>query len=264
MTRKENTNKLIMTGLMMAVITVTTMMIAIPVPFTNGYIHLGDSMIFLSVLILGWRHGAVAAGVGSAMADMFLGYVHWVPWTFAIKGLMALFMGITIEKCMHNKRNTTIAVIVTAGFWMVFHFGVGRIVEYEAANNPAALLSEDTPTVSELVAFINTVQSQLMLAALLIPVFLIVIALIIRKTEHFIIPVSEILGMTLAGLFMVFGYYIAGGVMYGNFAVSAFSIPANMIQFVIGFLIAALLTAALAKTPAAKFFEIRKRAESIR
>jgi uncharacterized membrane protein len=255
MGNKDKTSRLIMTGLMMAVTTVATMVIAIPVPFTNGYIHLGDSMIFLSVLILGWRYGAVAAGIGSALADLFLGYVHWVPWTLCIKGIMALLMGLVIEKCMGNRRNTVIACIITTAFWMVFNYMVNRIVNYEASHNPSALLSDEVPTVSDLGNFLNTIQSQLMLVALLIPVFLILIALIIRKRERFIIPISEILGMTLAGLWMVFGYYIAGGVMYGNFAVSAFSIPMNMIQFVVGFLVASLLTVALSKTPVFKHFK---------
>jgi hypothetical protein len=43
--------------------------------------------------------------------------------------------------------------------------------------------------------------------------------------------------------------------MYGNFAISAFSIPWNMIQFIIGFFIAMLVMAALQKTPAKKFFK---------
>ena len=249
MANKEKTNTIIMTGLMMAITTIATMVIAIPVPFTNGYIHLGDSMIFLSVLILGWRYGTVAAGVGSALADLFLGYVHWAPWTLVIKGMMALLMGLVIAKCIGNKRNTVIACFTTAGLWLVFNYAVGRIVSHETTHNPAALLTDEVPTVSELGGFINSMQSQLMLAALLIPVFLIIISLVIRKTEHVVIPLSEILGMTLAGLWMVFGYYIAGGIMYGNFAVSAFSIPMNMIQFVMGFLVAALLRAALSKTP---------------
>ena len=258
MAAREKTNKIIMTGLMIALTTVATMVIAIPVPFTNGYIHLGDSMIFISVLILGWRYGALAAGVGSALADLFLGYVHWVPWTLCIKGIMALMMGILIEKCIGNKRNTVIACIVTAVFWLTFNFAVNKVVEYQATNNAAALLSEDVPTVSELGAFLNSVQTQLMVAALLIPCFLIIISLVIRKTEHIIIPVSEIIGMTLGGLWMVFGYYIAGGIMYGNFAVSAFSIPMNMIQFAAGFLVAAFITAALSRTSAYKYFSIRK------
>lgn len=259
MANREKTNTLILTGLMMAMTTVATMVIAIPVPFTNGYIHLGDSMVFLSVLLLGWRYGAIAAGIGSALADLFLGYVHWMPWTLLIKGLMAVFMGLIIEKCTSNRRNTIIASMATAATWLVFHTAVNRIIVYEGTHNPSGLLNEEMTNPSDLGVFLEGMQSQLMLVALLIPVLLILIALIIRKREHFIIPISEILGMTLAGLFMVFGYYIAGGIMYGNFAVSAFSIPMNMIQFVAGFLVAALLTASLSRTPAKQYFQIRKR-----
>ncbi|GAB1476393.1 hypothetical protein MASR2M70_12270 [Bacillota bacterium] len=259
MTVSEKTNKIILAGVMMAIITVATMIIAIPVPFTNGYIHLGDSMIFLSVLILGWRYGAIAAGTGSALADLFLGYVHWAPWTFVIKGIMALLMGLIIEKAMNNRKNTGIAIFSTVGGWIAFNFAVNRIIAYEAGHNPANLLSDEIPDVSALGDFVNKVQSQLMLVALLIPLFLIIIAIILKKKEHYSIPISEILGMTMGGLFMVFGYYIAGGILYGNFAVSAFSIPMNMIQFILGFLVAALINATLSKTPAVKYFEYRKK-----
>jgi uncharacterized membrane protein len=242
---------------MMAIITVSTMIIAIPVPFTNGYIHLGDSMIFIAVLILGWRYGAIAAGVGSALADMFLGYVHWAPWTFCIKGIMALIMGLIIEKSIKNRRNIVISIGFTILFWAAFHFFVNRIIVHEAKNNPAGLLSDDIPDVTALGSFLNSVQSQLMMAALLIPLFLIIIAIVLKKKEHYSIPLSEVLGMTLAGLFMVFGYYVAGGILYGNFAVSAFSIPMNMIQFVMGFLVASLITSALSKTSAVRFFSLK-------
>ncbi|MFA5635476.1 MAG: ECF transporter S component [Anaerovoracaceae bacterium] len=252
----EKTNKTILTGVMIAIVAVATMIIAIPVPFTNGYIHLGDSMIFLSVFILGWRYGAIAAGVGSALADLFLGFVHWAPWTLCIKGIMALLMGLMIEKAVKSRRNTAVALVATAVFWLVFHFTVDRIIRFEAMHNPADLLSDEIPDVTALGDFLNSIQSQLMLVALLIPVFLIFIALVLKKKEHYSIPMSAILGMTLAGLWMVFGYYIAGGILYGNFAVSAFSIPMNMIQFIIGFLVASLITAALSKTPATKYFSL--------
>ena len=245
-----------MTGLMMALTTIATMMIAIPVPFTNGYINLGDSMVFMSVLILGWRYGAVAGGIGSALADVFLGYVNYAPWTLCIKAMMAVLMGLVIEKAIGSKRNAVIATAATVTFWLIFHFSVRRIIQYEAANDPASLLSDQVTKVSQLGAFLNSMQSQLMVAALLIPVFLILVSLFLRKKEHFVIPYAEIVGMTLAGLWMVFGYYIAGGVMYGSFAVSAFSIPMNMIQFTMSFVVASLLTAALSKTPAVKYFRL--------
>ncbi len=253
----ERTNKIILSGLMMAITAVATMVIAIPVPFTNGYIRLGDSMVFLSVLILGWRYGAIVAGAGSAMADLFLGYVHWAPWTFIIKTIMALLMGLVIEKTIKNKKNTVIVVIFTMIIWLAFNFMVNKIILYKAKHDPVSLFSDEIPDLNALGEFLNTVQSQLMIVALLIPVFLVMVSLIIKKKEHYTIPLTEILAMTLSGLFMVFGYYIAGGILYGNFAISAFSIPMNIIQFVIGFLLASLISAALSKTPAVRFFTYR-------
>ncbi|WP_206460273.1 ECF transporter S component [Anaerovorax sp. IOR16] len=254
MTVDNKVNKMILTGLMMALVTVATMIIQVPIPFTNGYIHLGDSMIFLSVLILGWRYGAIAAAVGSALGDLIPGYIHWVPWTFCIKGLMAVFMGIAIEKCMSSKKNTGILAIITAFVWMGFQAMVQFVLNGAATNNPQSLLGEDVETLSELGTFLTGVQGKLMLTTILIPVFLIIIAIYVRQKEHLIIPVYEILAMTIAGLWMVMGYYVAAGIMYGNFAVSAFSIPWNVVQFALGFFIAMVIAAALLKTSASKYF----------
>ena len=250
-----NTNKIIMTGLMMALVTIATMIFVIPVPFTNGYIHLGDSMIFLSVFILGYKYGAIAAGVGSALADIFVGYANWAPWTLCIKGMMALLMGLAIEKSMNNKRNLVIISLVTAGLWALFNFVVNAVISTNLGSNPEQLYTEEINNLTSLGEFVNKVQSQLMLFALLIPVFLIIISIYFRKRDILVIKGYQILSMTLAGLFMVFGYYIAGGIMYGNFAISAFSIPWNMVQFIIGFFIAMLIVAALQKTPVRKFFK---------
>jgi uncharacterized membrane protein len=250
-----NTKDIIMTGLMMALVTIATMIFVIPVPFTNGYIHLGDSMIFLAVFILGYRYGAIAAGVGSALADIFVGYANWAPWTLCIKGTMALLMGLAIEKSINNKKNLIIISLITAGVWAAFNFIVTSVISVNLGSNPEQLYTEDINNLTSLGEFVNKVQSQLMLFALLIPVFLIIISIYFRKRDILIIKGYQIVAMTLSGLFMVFGYYIAGGIMYGNFAISAFSIPWNMIQFIIGFFIAMLVMAALQKTPAKKFFK---------
>ena len=55
---------MVMTALMMCLVMIATMFIKVPIPFTQGYVHLGDSMIFLAVLILGKKSGALAAGAG--------------------------------------------------------------------------------------------------------------------------------------------------------------------------------------------------------
>ena len=81
--------KIVMTALMMSLVCVATMLIKIPLPF-KGYLNLGDCI----VLIVGWTlpcgYGFLAAGVGSALADLFSGYVVYAPATFIIKGAMSL------------------------------------------------------------------------------------------------------------------------------------------------------------------------------
>ena len=85
MARSEKTSKLVLTALMMCLVLLATFSIRIPSPFTQGYVHLGDAVIFISVLLLGKKNGAIASGFGSAMADLLGGYAMYAPWTFVIK-----------------------------------------------------------------------------------------------------------------------------------------------------------------------------------
>ena len=165
-----------MTALMMGLIMVMTFIIRIPVPATQGYIHLGDCMIFLAVLVLGWKNGAVAAGVGSAMADLIGGYAIYAPVTLVVKFLMAAVAGLFIEKALKKD------------------FGRSGIT------------------------------------------------------------IMEMIGMCIGGGMMTAGYYVAEAVMYGNFLTPIASIPMNVLQFVVGALIAAAVSRALAGTPAGRSF----------
>ncbi|WP_051188553.1 ECF transporter S component [Proteocatella sphenisci] len=257
---RESNNKtslLVLTGLMTALVTIATMFLMVPVPFTGGYIHLGDSMIFISVLLLGWKRGGFAAGVGSMMADLFAGYANWAPWTLVIKLVMAIIMGLCIELARKNKRNLAGISIATAASWLGFNFVLGGIISSQALSNPQVLVdSAELGSLDALPAFISEVQSQIMIGALLIPLFLIIAAVYMKKKNNIRIPVYIIISMTFAGLWMVFAYYIAGGLLYANFAVSALSVPWNMIQFLLGFVIAMVIYSALMRTPAKKLFKI--------
>jgi uncharacterized membrane protein len=74
---------------MAALVCVATMIVKVPSPL-KGYINLGDGIVLLSGWILSPGYGFLAAGLGSALADLFSGYFTYVPATFIIKGLMAL------------------------------------------------------------------------------------------------------------------------------------------------------------------------------
>ncbi len=72
-----------------ALVCVATMIIKLPSPL-GGYINLGDCIVLLCGWTLGPVYAFCAAGIGSALADVFSGYATYAVVTFAIKGLMAL------------------------------------------------------------------------------------------------------------------------------------------------------------------------------
>ena len=78
-----------MAALMAAMACVATMIIKIPSPM-QGYINLGDCIVLLCGWMLAPGYAFFAAGIGSALADVFSGYVIYAPATLVIKGVMAL------------------------------------------------------------------------------------------------------------------------------------------------------------------------------
>ena len=98
MRRNEKTDILVLTALMTCLVCLATYAFKIPNPFTQGYVHIGDTFIFMSVLVLGKKNGAIASSVGAAMADVIGGYAAFAVGTFIAKGLMAFVMGLLIEK----------------------------------------------------------------------------------------------------------------------------------------------------------------------
>ena len=78
------------TAAMLAALTcIATMVIKVPTIGTNGYVNIGDSVVVLSMWILGNPYGALAAGIGSGLADLISGYGSYVPGTAVIKFAMA-------------------------------------------------------------------------------------------------------------------------------------------------------------------------------
>ena len=86
---KTRTQKMVMASLLAALCCVATMVIKIPSPL-KGYINLGDGVVLLSGWLLGAGYGFFAAGIGSALADVFSGYIIYAPVTFIVKAFMAV------------------------------------------------------------------------------------------------------------------------------------------------------------------------------
>ena len=97
----SKTKKIVVTALMAAMVCVATMLIKIPSPM-KGYLNIGDCIVLLCGWLLAPGYGFIAAGLGSALADIFSGYITYAPATFVIKGAMALIAFACFK--MMNKR----------------------------------------------------------------------------------------------------------------------------------------------------------------
>lgn len=132
-TRKtaQKVRRLTMTALFAAMTCAATVVIQIPIP-GNGYVNPGDIFVLLGAFILGFPYGVVAAGVGSALADLVTGYLYYVPGTFVIKSLMAV-VGYGLFRSLQgrtgHKKLSVIAGAIAGEIVMVTgYFLYGRIL----------------------------------------------------------------------------------------------------------------------------------------
>lgn len=148
----NKTRKIVLNGLMIALVCIATMTIQIPTPGTNGYINIGDSVIFISSILFGPVSGMIAGGIGSAFADILSGYSHWALFTLIIKGLEGYLVGIIIKNNKYIIKNifaTSIGVIVmVAGYFLAGIILKGSII-ISAASIPSNIIQG---TISILIA----------------------------------------------------------------------------------------------------------------
>lgn len=98
---KKKLNSIILAALFAALVTISTMIIQIPT-IVKGYIHLGDTIVYLSGILLGPLYGALAAGLGSFLADMLSGFVVFSIPTLIIKGVEAMVVGFIFKQVVLN------------------------------------------------------------------------------------------------------------------------------------------------------------------
>lgn len=104
----KNVRKLAFSGLFAALTCIATLLIQITLP-GGGYFNLGDCVVILSGVVLGPTYGFLAASIGSALADVFLGYMAYAPVTLLIKGVMACIVGL-----VYKKTNKLVFVLLSA------------------------------------------------------------------------------------------------------------------------------------------------------
>ena len=60
------------------------------IPTLNGYVHLGDTFVFLCGSLISPVYAFAAAAIGGCLADLLTGYPTWAVASLLIKGFTAL------------------------------------------------------------------------------------------------------------------------------------------------------------------------------
>lgn len=116
---KFKLNQVVLAALFAALTTVLTYFVKIP--SVNGYMHIGDSMIYLCASILPTPIAAIAAGIGAALSDAIGGYTMYIIPTFIIKALLVLCFTHTAKTllCKRNVIGVFVAAFITiAGYYV--------------------------------------------------------------------------------------------------------------------------------------------------
>lgn len=109
----KNISTIVTASMLAALTCVATMVIKVPTIGTNGYVNIGDVMVLFSACILGNPYGAMAASIGSGLADLLSGYVTYMPGTMLIKFGMAYVCFIVFTKLQDKTNNKIVSFIVS-------------------------------------------------------------------------------------------------------------------------------------------------------
>jgi uncharacterized membrane protein len=138
--RDKKVLSICITAVFMAFTCLATMVIQIPIPL--GYAHLGDSVILITSFLFGPVVGAVAGGIGSAMADILTGYAIWAIPTLIIKAIMGAFAGYFFYKKRRRIElfsiRSIIVTIITLLFMVIGYVISGAILYGSMASGVAS------------------------------------------------------------------------------------------------------------------------------
>ena len=124
------TRLLVTTSLMLALTTIATMFLKIPVGV--GYIHLGDVLVLLSARLLPKKNAMLAAGIGAALADLLGGYAAWAPFTLVIKIGMVLLAAVpaSARGGRQARRRAAYLWLILAGAETVVGYYLAEVLLY--------------------------------------------------------------------------------------------------------------------------------------
>lgn len=128
-----NTKKMVYTSILTAMAFVLTWVYQIKI--ANGYVHFGDSILYIAVFLFGGPSAAFVGAVGGALADIASGYVIYALPTAVIKTLMALAAAFIYNK-INNKAWGMFAAFLTGGVILALGYYIAEVIILQSFLSP--------------------------------------------------------------------------------------------------------------------------------
>ncbi|RLG42687.1 MAG: hypothetical protein DRN78_02985 [Thermoproteota archaeon] len=222
MMMKERSLKAAGMTLSTALVLAATVIINIYVPATRGYFNLGETMIYLVALLFDPLTAAFAGGVGSALADVVLGYTIYAPATLVIKAAEGALASTLVRRLRGRQRGIFALSMGTVAAYFVVILVIGYTL----------FVGEVELTLSGLLTLKGFIEptSWILIAsaAIATPLYI----LIRKKGEIGLILIS----LLSAGSIMILGYYLYEQLILGYYALA--EVPVNLGQVVMGIAVA--------------------------
>ena len=126
-TTPQNLRRYTAAAMFAALTCAVTLLIHIPIPLANGYVHLGDAVIMIAASLLPPPFAAASAALGASLADILSGSAVWAPATLIIKAAVAACFTSKTDKtvCRRNLAACAAATVITiAGYfaaeWLIY------------------------------------------------------------------------------------------------------------------------------------------------
>ncbi len=228
-------------ALFTALVYVATIVFQVYTPATRGYFNLGETAIYTVAALLPPLASGLAAGVGSAIADLTTGYGYFAPGTLVIKfteGFMASYL---MRKLAPTSRRglakalsilasvLTGAVMASVGYFRLSGISEITSIPIQVGGHQVIAFYGKIPISGAIWIGIGVFVTSVLLYAVLV-----------KGREN----VSAAASMLVGGLFMVLGYFLyefffTNPIIYHAPPIQALAeVPVNFGQVLVGITVA--------------------------
>ncbi len=224
----KSARELSLVAIFTAVNCISTTMIQVYIPATKGYFNIGESTVYITAMLFGPKIGAIAGGLGPALADIATGYYIYAPATAIIKGLEGLIVGFLSRKPVKKRAPRYLTAVALP----IFLLAIGA--KYYTGQSELTIgFLRVGATLSAEIRYLTWI--------IITAIAIITLAYSSRAPEY----LQWIIATLMGGAVMVTGYFLYEQLVLGYYAMA--EVPFNIAQVLIGMMIALPTVSILSK-----------------